>query len=118
MKKIYYSIKEVSEMLGLAPHVLRYWETEFPDLKPRKNRAGNRTYREPDIALLREIKTLLHERKYTIDGARHELRLRRESGTTGDDTRVAEALRETKMTVRELLEMLWETPGDDDDETK
>jgi len=74
VKKLYYSIGEVSELTGLKSYVLRYWETEFSQLKPPKNRAGNRTYRQKDIDLLLEIKDLLYNKKFTIDGARSVLR--------------------------------------------
>ena len=69
-KKTYYSISEVCTMTGLEPHVLRYWESEFPQLRPKKNRAGNRAYREKDIELIEYIKHLLYEEQYTIPGAR------------------------------------------------
>jgi DNA-binding transcriptional MerR regulator len=68
--KRYYSIREVSELLDEKPHVLRYWETQFPLLRPRKNRAGNRMYQERDLDLLRSIQEMLHVRGYTIAGAR------------------------------------------------
>lgn len=74
MQKLYYSIGEVSELLGVKPHVLRYWETQFPALNPKKNRAGNRAYRMRDIKLLMAIRNLLYEKKYTIAGARSKLR--------------------------------------------
>tara|TARA_B100000029_G_scaffold343106_1_gene335501 strand:+ start:1479 stop:1838 length:360 start_codon:yes stop_codon:yes gene_type:complete len=74
VKKLYYSIGEVSELTGLKSYVLRYWETEFSQLKPPKNRAGNRTYRQKDIDLLLNIKDLLYSKKYTIDGARSVLK--------------------------------------------
>ena len=74
MKKLYYSIREVSEITGLKQYVLRYWETEFPELKPAKNRAGNRTYKKKDIDLIKKIKTLLYNEKFTIDGARKKLK--------------------------------------------
>ncbi len=70
IKKLYYSIGEVSKMVGLKSYVLRYWETEFKQLAPPKNRAGNRTYRQKDIDLILKIKDLLHGRKFTIEGAR------------------------------------------------
>ena len=70
VKKLYYSIGEVSEMTGLKSYVLRYWETEFSQLKPPKNRAGNRTYRQKDIEVILNIKDLLYKKKFTIDGAR------------------------------------------------
>jgi DNA-binding transcriptional MerR regulator len=74
VQKLYYSIGEVSELLSVKPHVLRYWETQFPMLKPKKNRAGNRTYRVRDIKFLLTIKSLLYEKGYTIAGARKKLR--------------------------------------------
>ena len=61
--KLYYSIKEVSEMTELKPYVLRYWESEFPSLKPTKNKAGNRTYKKHDIQVILDIKVLLYEKK-------------------------------------------------------
>lgn len=73
IKKLYYSIGEVCELTGLKSYVLRYWETEFRGLKPPKNRAGNRTYRKKDIDLIQEIKSLLYDEKFTIEGARNQL---------------------------------------------
>lgn len=70
IKKLYYSIGEVSDRMGLEAHVLRYWETEFEQLKPRKNRAGRRIYTAEDIAVVERIKHLLRVEKYTIEGAR------------------------------------------------
>jgi len=80
IKKLYYSIGEVSEATDLKQYVLRYWESEFPQLSPAKNRAGNRTYREKDIELVNFIKTLLYEKKYTIEGARQKLKELQENG--------------------------------------
>ena len=74
IKKLYYSISEVSEITELKAYVLRYWETEFNQLKPPKNRAGNRTYRQKDIEVILKIKDLLYNKKYTIDGARNFLK--------------------------------------------
>lgn len=71
--KMYYSISEVSELTGVKPHVLRYWETEFPSLKPKKNRAGNRNYRSKDIKSILVIRDLLYKEKFTINGARKKL---------------------------------------------
>ena len=70
IKKLYYSIGEVSKLVGLKSYVLRYWETEFKQLTPPKNRAGNRTYRQKDIDLILQIKDLLYDKKFTIEGAR------------------------------------------------
>ena len=73
IKKLYYSIGEVSKMVDLKSYVLRYWETEFKQLSPPKNRAGNRTYRKKDIDLIFNIKDLLYNKKFTIQGARSML---------------------------------------------
>jgi len=80
IKKLYYSISEVSEMTSLKQYVLRYWETEFLELKPSKNRAGNRIYKDKDIRLINQIKDLLYNRKFTIDGARMFLQQTGNSG--------------------------------------
>ncbi|HLU69217.1 MAG TPA: MerR family transcriptional regulator [Fibrobacteria bacterium] len=71
--KLYYSISEVSRMTGLEAHVLRYWETEFSQMRPRKNRAGNRAYRPREIQYIHYIRHLLHEEKYTLQGAKKKL---------------------------------------------
>ena len=73
IKKLYYSIGEVSTITELKQYVLRYWETEFKQLSPVKNKAGNRTYRQKDIDMILKIKDLLYNQKFTIDGARHVL---------------------------------------------
>ena len=70
IKKLYYSISEVSKITDVEQYVLRYWETEFEQLKPQKDRAGNRIYTNKDISLIMQIKNLLREKKYTIEGAR------------------------------------------------
>lgn len=71
--KMYYSISEVAEMTGVKAHVLRYWESEFPTLRPKKNRAGNRNYRPKDIKAILVIRDLLYKEKFTISGARKKL---------------------------------------------
>lgn len=74
IQKLYHSITEVSQMIGEEQHVLRYWEREFPLLRPQKNRAGNRVYTQRDLAILRVIKRLLRQERYTVAGAREYLR--------------------------------------------
>ncbi len=69
----YRSISEVAELIGVRPHVLRYWETQFSTLRPRKNRAGNRMYRPEEITTLMQIKDLLYARRFTIEGAKKKL---------------------------------------------
>ena len=71
--RLYRPISEVSELVGVKPHVLRYWETQFSMLRPRKNRAGNRMYRPEDVKLLLRIKDLLYARRFTIEGAKKRL---------------------------------------------
>lgn len=71
--KLYRSISEVSDMLDVKPHVLRYWETQFGMLRPRKNRAGNRVYRPEDLKVLFRIRELLYDRRFTIEGARKKI---------------------------------------------
>ena len=73
IKKLYYSISEVCKLTDLKSYVLRYWETEFRELSPPKNRAGNRTYRKKDIDTINKIKELLYDKKFTIEGARNQL---------------------------------------------
>ena len=73
IKKLYYSIGDVSQMTDLKQYVLRYWETEFLILSPAKNRAGNRVYKDDDIKIIRHIKELLYEKKFTIRGAKQYL---------------------------------------------
>ncbi len=74
IKKLYYSISEVSKITDLEQYVLRYWESEFDELKPAKNRAGNRIYTNRDIKLILHIKKLLREERYTIEGAKQVLK--------------------------------------------
>ena len=74
IKKLYYSISEVSEITELKQYVLRYWETEFSQLKPSKKQAGNRIYRSHDINVILDIKSLLYDRKFTIKGAQQHLK--------------------------------------------
>jgi DNA-binding transcriptional MerR regulator len=68
-----YSIEEVSDLTGLKAHVLRYWESEFPQLKPERSKAKQRQYRQKDLDLILHIKRLVHERGFTLQGARKQL---------------------------------------------
>ena len=71
--RLYYSISEVSDLVGVKPHVLRYWETQFKMLRPKKGRGGARMYRKRDVETLFEIKTLLYDQRFTIAGARRRI---------------------------------------------
>ena len=106
--KLYYSIKEVSEMTELKPYVLRYWESEFPTLKPSKNKAGNRTYKQRDIKVILDIKKLLYDKKFTIKGAVRELRNKsivQINDKTLSNTQVS-ALNEIKNELKNILNLL------------
>ena len=71
--KLYFKIGEVGDILGVEPYVLRYWETEFPQLAPKKSGTGHRLYRRKDVETLLRIKHLLYEKRFTIEGARQSL---------------------------------------------
>ena len=71
--RLYYSISEVSDLVGVKPHVLRYWETQFKMLRPKKGRGGARMYRKRDVEVLFEIKQLLYDQRFTIAGARRRI---------------------------------------------
>ncbi len=68
--KLFYKIGEVSKITDVEPYVLRYWETEFPFLRPRKNRSGQRVYVKKDLEMIMQIKKLLYQERYTIEGVR------------------------------------------------
>lgn len=93
--KLYYSISEAARITGLEPYVLRYWEKEFPTLRPRKTGGGNRMYTQKDIELINHIKHLRSQEKLTIAGARNKLTLHRqgeqEKGTTTGTATAAKA---------------------------
>ena len=111
MKKLYYSIGEVSEITSVEPHVLRYWETIFSDLSPRKNKAGNRTYQEEDITLVLKLKELIQEKKYSTAGAKKKLEQENEADTVTPGTpdlpvEARKDLNEIKLFLEKLLEKL------------
>ena len=105
IKKLYYSIGEVSKMVGLKSYVLRYWETEFKQLSPPKNRAGNRTYRKKDIDLIIKIKDLLHVKKFTIDGARSVIS--KNNNTENSDDKINKnIIRQLRVQLNEILQII------------
>ena len=71
--KLYFTIGEVGRLCDLKPHVLRYWEQEFPQLSPSKRRGNRRYYQRKDVVLVRQIRQLLYEQGYTIEGARQQI---------------------------------------------
>jgi DNA-binding transcriptional MerR regulator len=72
--KLYFRIGEVSDIVGVKPYVLRYWETEFPDIRPSKSKSGQRLYKRRDVEMLLMVKELLYDKRFTIDGAKQRLR--------------------------------------------
>jgi DNA-binding transcriptional MerR regulator len=101
--KRYFTIGEVSELCGVKPHVLRYWEQEFPSLKPVKRRGNRRYYQRHDVILIRQIRSLLYEQGYTIGGARQKLD---GGGSEDDGTRLREVVRALRSDLEELLQLL------------
>ena len=120
--RLFFRIGDVAEISGVEAYVLRYWETEFATLKPRKGSNGQRQYRRKDVELILEIKRLLYDEKYTIAGARKALREKskkakrvekkpkkppRQGGLFGDDTAIdPAALGEIKSELRDILALL------------
>ncbi len=104
MEKKFYSITEVSKITGVEPHVLRYWENEFANLRPGKNRAGKRDYEKKDIELIFKIRELLYEEQYTIAGAKKKLEGQLEK-VSGKDT-LNFALSEIKKELISILKLL------------
>jgi DNA-binding transcriptional MerR regulator len=103
IKKLYYSISEVSKIADLEQYVLRYWESEFDQLKPAKNRAGNRIYTNRDIKLILYIKRLLRDERYTIEGAKQVLRTYTPDADTGEQLELIDAPKPRVKVKDELL---------------
>lgn len=97
INKKYYAIGEVAEMLDVNPSLIRFWETEFPQLAPRKNRKGNRVYTEKDIEALRTIYYLVKIRKFTLKGARDKMK------SNPRDVEYEQRTMETLLKVRSFL---------------
>ncbi len=92
--KLYFRIGEVSRLAGIKPYVLRFWETEFSSLGPKKSGKGHRLYRRKDVELVLEIKRLLYDKRYTIEGARKYLDARtREVGVKSADVSAGKPVR-------------------------
>jgi DNA-binding transcriptional MerR regulator len=100
--KLFFKIGEVCEITDIQPHVLRYWETEFPQLAPQKNRAGQRVYRRRDVELVLHIKRLLKEEGYTIAGAKKRLAQEMRGGSA-----------KLKVVTNEMTEMAQEPVADE-----
>ena len=101
--KRYFTIGEVSDLCAVKPHVLRYWEQEFPQLKPVKRRGTRRYYQRQDVLIIRQIRSLLYEEGFTIGGARQRL--------TGDDaksdvTQSQQIIKQIRMELEQVLKIL------------
>ena len=103
--KRYFTIGEVSELCGVKPHVLRYWEQEFTQLKPVKRRGNRRYYQHHEVLLIRRIRELLYEQGFTISGARNKLDSRAsEAAASQEDWAALEAGRETTNSLQPALD--------------
>jgi DNA-binding transcriptional MerR regulator len=89
--KLYFRIGDVSRLAGVKAYVLRYWETEFPAISPKKSGTGHRLYRRKDVELILEIKHLLYEKRFTIEGARKALENRAKPSTKRSAAKAAQA---------------------------
>jgi DNA-binding transcriptional MerR regulator len=87
--KLYFRIGEVSRLAGIKPYVLRFWESEFPGLGPKKSGTGHRLYRRKDVELVLEIKRLLYDKRYTIEGARKALESESKTHSSAHETEAA-----------------------------
>lgn len=110
--KLYFKIGEVGDLLGVEPYVLRYWESEFPQLSPKKSGTGHRLYRRKDVELLLRIKQLLYEKRFTIEGARQTLQAN-QRGSKAKAAKVVQpglfsndALPEIRRELAEILQLL------------
>lgn len=88
--KLFYRINDVAEITGVPPYVLRYWESEFPMLRPERDEKGERRYRKSDIELIFQIKKLVYEQRFTLAGARQQLKAMRKTGTAARTAEAAE----------------------------
>jgi DNA-binding transcriptional MerR regulator len=101
--KRYFTIGEVSDLCAVKPHVLRYWEQEFPQLRPLKRRGNRRYYQRQDVILIRQIRSLLYEHGFTIGGAR--LRLSGDEARS-DLSQSQQIIRQLRAELEEVLEIL------------
>ena len=102
--KLYFRIGEVAKLAGIKPYVLRFWESEFNSLGPKKSGTGHRLYRRKDVELVLEIKRLLYEKRFTIEGARKvlEAKPKRDSGKPGSERRQGELFSATAAFCQDL----------------
>ena len=101
--KRYFTIGEVSDLCGVKPHVLRYWEQEFTNLKPVKRRGNRRYYQRHDVLVIRQIRSLLYEQGFTIGGARQQLS---SDNAKQDVSQSQQIVRQLRVELEELLQLL------------
>ncbi|HED15775.1 MAG TPA: MerR family transcriptional regulator [Gammaproteobacteria bacterium] len=101
--KRYFTIGEVSDLCNVKPHVLRYWEQEFPQLKPIKRRGNRRYYQRHDVIMIRQIRGLLYEQGFTIGGARQKLT---SSGAKDDSNQSQQIIRQIRTELEDILSLL------------
>jgi len=101
--KRYFTIGEVSDLCNVKPHVLRYWEQEFPQLKPIKRRGNRRYYQRHDVIMIRQIRGLLYEQGFTIGGARQKLT---SSGAKDDTNQSQQIIRQIRTELEDILSLL------------
>lgn len=104
LTKLYYSIGEVSEMFGVTNSLVRYWETEFTHLRPKKNRRGDRQFTVKDIHVIERIFTLVKERGFTLDGAKKEMKSKNDLDYIDHKQQVVNKLEGIKSKMKGLLE--------------
>lgn len=104
-EKLFYKINEVGAITGIKPYVLRYWETEFPDLKPKKDSGDQRLYKQSDIEVILKIKQLLYDDLYTIAGAKNILKKARKKKIV-QSIDIDKSLHEIKEKLQDILEKL------------
>ena len=108
-RKLYYTLGQVTAMLGVEKNDVKQWEKEFRLIKPVRNRAGNRNYLERDLPVLFYIKELLHDKRLTIDEAKEELRKLRKKDIESETLHLKKLLAEMKMEVREIRSLFDES---------
>jgi DNA-binding transcriptional MerR regulator len=108
--KMFFKIGEVSQLTGIKPYVLRYWESEFKLIRPQKNKTGQRVYRHQDVELIQRLKQLLYEERFTIEGAKkkiaQEVKQKKEQHTLTPPDKLAEILQQQEQELKSLITLL------------
>ena len=102
--KLYFKIGEVSKISGLPAYVLRFWESEFPSIRPKRTPTGHRLYRRSDVESILEVRDLLHKKRFTLEGARKHLSARRDPDPDAASVDALKAVRDELKKIRELLD--------------